>query len=138
MVPVANGFIDRHTRVAKSTSPGREVVRWFLDQPGFEGGDQTIAFAARAAFGALTGDRFEHRLELIPQRAACSDVRRRAREGPVLMIDPSWFEGILGLLPYETGRCLQGRSVAFRDGAYAVYQPPGEGRSRLTATQRPP
>jgi hypothetical protein len=138
MVPVANGFIERHSKVAKSTSPGGEVVRWFLAQPGFEDGDATIAFAARAAFGALAGDRFEHRLELIPQRATCSDVQRRARRGPVLMIDPTWFEGILGLVSYETGRCLEGRPVAFREGSYAVYQPPGARRSRLTATDAGP
>jgi hypothetical protein len=123
LAPVSNGFIERYTEVSRSTAPGADVVSWFLTQPGFETGDETIAFAARAAFGQLAGDHFTHRLELIPRRARCREVARSASRNPVLIVDQAWFHGILGVLPYTAGRCLAGRRAAYERGAYFVYRP---------------
>ena len=123
LTPAGNGFIERHVQVSKSTSPAPGVIAWFLDQPGFAEGEGTIGFASRAVLGPLAGDHFTHRLELIPRKAPCGEVRRLADRMPVLFIDPTWFDGILGVLPYSTGRCLEPRSPAYEDGAYFVYAP---------------
>jgi 4-amino-4-deoxy-L-arabinose transferase-like glycosyltransferase len=121
MTPAANGFIERHVRVSQSTAPGSEVAQWFQAQPRFNDRHGTIAFAGRAAFAPLVGDHFTHRLTLIPRHEPCSKVVRRARRGPVLIVAPSWFGGILGVESYDTGRCLADRRPAYRHGSYSVY-----------------
>ena len=134
LAPVSNGYIERYTKVSESTAPGADVVAWFLDQPGFEDGEATIAFAARAAFGPLTGDHFQNRLELIPRRANCREVARLARRKSVLLVDESWFSGILGIVPYRAGRCLTGRPPGFQNPVYRVYRP----QTRVTLQGRAP
>jgi hypothetical protein len=131
LAPVSNGYIERYTKVSESTAPGADVVAWFLNQPGFEDGEVTIAFASRAAFGPLTGDHFQNRLELIPRRAGCGEVARLARRKSVLLVDESWFSGILGIVPYRAGRCLTGRPPGFRNPVYRVYRP----QTRVTLQQ---
>jgi hypothetical protein len=123
LAPVSNGYIERYTKVSESTAPGADVVAWFLGQPGFEDGEATIAFAARAAFGPLTGDHFQNRLELIPRRASCREVARLARRKSVLLVDEAWFSGILGIVPYPAGHCLTERSPGFQNPVYRVYRP---------------
>jgi hypothetical protein len=132
LTPAGNGFIERHVQVSKSTSPAPGVIAWFLDQPGFGEGEGTIGFASRAVLGPLAGDHFTHRLDLIPRKAPCGEVRRVADRIPVLLIDPTWFDGILGVLHYSTGRCLARRPPAYEEGAYFVYDPrPAEPRASL-------
>jgi hypothetical protein len=123
LAPVSNGYIKRYTKVSESTAPGADVVAWFVSQPGFEDGDGTIAFASRAAFGPLTGDHFQNRLELIPRWASCREVALLARRASVLLVDESWFSGILGIVPYRAGRCLTDRTPGFRNPVYRVYRP---------------
>jgi hypothetical protein len=123
LAPASNGYIERYTKVPHSTAPGTGVVAWVVSQPGFDEADSTVAFAARAAFGPLTGDHFTNRLELIPRRASCREVAGLARHSWVVLVDESWFSGILGVVPYEPARCLKGSVPAYRDGVYRVYRP---------------
>jgi hypothetical protein len=123
LAPAATGYIERSTEVSESTAPGADVVAWFLSQPGFEEEEGTIAFASRAAFGQLAGDDFSKRLYLIPRRASCRGVARLARRTSVLLVDESWFSGILGIVPYSAGRCLTRRPPGFQNPVYRVYRP---------------
>jgi hypothetical protein len=131
LTPAGSGFIDRSTRVIGSTAPAPELVSWFLDQPGFDDGDWTISLASRAVISSLAGDHFDHPLELIPARMQCDRVRALATRTPLLVTNPDWFLGIIGLNPYSAPACLRGQPAVYQRGDYTVYWP--DRRGALTA-----
>jgi hypothetical protein len=121
--PFADGYVKRHTRVEKSTALGRDVVAWLVRQPGFERDDRTVAFVARAVSAPLAGDHFEHPLRLLPANADCARVDSQSRGSTVVVADPVFLFRFIGIEPYTTGRCLAGRRIGYRRGAFTVYRP---------------
>ena len=121
----ANGYVERYTKVVGSTALGQDIVAWLTSQPGFESGHQPIAFAARTLSAPLAGDRFGHPLQLIAADAGCSEVRAVARRSVVIVGDPSFLRGLVGIQPYSTGQCLAGRPPAYRDLQFKLYLPTG-------------
>jgi hypothetical protein len=78
------------------------------------------------AIGVLAGDRLRHRVELIPPDATCADLRRRAREGWVVVRntpppDPFKpdFPNVVRAL--DTAICLVPERPAYDDGVTRVY-----------------
>jgi hypothetical protein len=118
----SNGFIERYSERTRTTAYGGDLVAWFLDQPGFEEGEGTIAFASRGVLGQLAGDHFTHRLRLVPQRASCRELEGLARQMPVVVTPPAFFRGLLGLVPYSAPRCFARHRPVFKRGAYSVYR----------------
>jgi hypothetical protein len=122
LAPVSNGFLERWTKVSRSSAYGPELVSWFLDQPGFERDGGTIGIASRGVIAQLAGDRFNQRLVLVPQHASCPEVERIARRMPVVVTHPLFFGGTLGVEGYSARRCLaRHRPVLDRDPFY-VYR----------------
>ena len=122
LAPVSDGFVERWTKVSRSSAYGPELVSWFLDQPGFEDEDGTIGIASRGVIAQLAGDRFNQRLVLVPQHASCPEVERIARRMPVVVTHPLFFGGTLGVEGYSAHRCLaRHRPVLDRDPFY-VYR----------------
>jgi hypothetical protein len=117
----ATGYVERSSRLAESTSLGREVVSWFVTQPNFAHGHRPVAFATRAPIAALAGDRFNHILAVIPPFESCEKVRARAQVGWVVVTDPAYGYGFLSVDPYSTPRCFAGRSPRYDDGTFRVY-----------------
>jgi hypothetical protein len=117
----ANGYVERSGRLAESTTLGRGVVSWFASRPNFPNGHRPIAFATRAPIAALAGPHFNHVLTVVPPFESCERVRARARAGWVVVTDPSYGYGFLGVDPYSTPRCFAGRSPVYDDGTFRVY-----------------
>jgi len=117
----ATGYVERSSRLAESTSLGREVVSWFVTQPNFAHGHRPVAFATRAPIAALAGDRFNHILAVIPPFESCEKVRARTQVGWVVVTDPAYGYGFLSVDPYATPRCFAGRSPRYDDGTFRVY-----------------
>lgn len=122
LTAAGNGFIERYSRLDRTTAYGADLVSWFLEQPGFADGDQTIAIASRGVLGQLAGDRFRHRLRLAPQLASCAELERLARKMPVVVTPPGYFRGLLGLEDYSAPRCFARHRPVFRQGSNAVYR----------------
>ncbi|HEV8153667.1 MAG TPA: hypothetical protein VGP78_12060 [Solirubrobacteraceae bacterium] len=116
-----HGYLERYTRVQKTSAPGREVLVWLLAQPGWGDGDGTVAFASRAVLGPMAGDSLSHRLRLVSQRSPCPSVEATARRSLVVATPPSFFQGLLGLEPYTGERCLARRRPVLTAGLFRVY-----------------
>jgi len=125
----AGGYIDRSTRVAGSTQPAPELIAWFIEQPGFQDEDYPVSIASRAVLSSLAGDRFQHPLELVPARAECDSLLRRARREPLVVTTSEWFQGIIGVNPYTAPDCLAGSEPAYRQADHTVLLP----ERRMTA-----
>jgi hypothetical protein len=124
LAPVGAGFLERYTKVSRSSAYGPELVSWFLEQPGFEDEEGTIGIASRGVIAQLAGDRFNQRLVLVPQHASCREVERLARRMPIVVTHPLFFRGTLGVEGYSAHRCLaRHRPVLDRDPFY-VYRLP--------------
>jgi hypothetical protein len=121
LATAATGYVERSSRLAESTSLGREVVSWFVTQPNFAHGHRPVAFATRAPIAALAGDRFNHILAVIPPFESCEKVRARAQVGWVVVTDPAYGYGFLSVDPYATPRCFAGRSPRYDDATFRVY-----------------
>ena len=124
----AEGYVDRH--VASRVTP--PAIAWLVAQPGFRDGDGPIATAPRMN-GILAGDRFQHRLELIPLDEPCARTRARARRGVVVVETPpvgaSFSAFVLLINPSfkQSGKvsaCLSGFEPARREVGYEVYGAP--------------
>jgi len=83
--------------------------------------------------GILAGDRFQHRLELIPLDEPCARTRARARRGVVVVETPpvgaSFSAFVLLINPSfkQSGKvsaCLSGFEPARREVGYEVYGAP--------------
>jgi hypothetical protein len=123
LAPAGEGFVARHATVKGSTALGPGVAAFLAKQPHFERGDMTIAFASRGLQAQLAGDQLSNRLELIPAREACASVRALARKSVLVVSDPAFLGGLLGIAPYGAHRCVAGRRPAYRDEAFRVYLP---------------
>ncbi len=132
MAPFSEGYIERHAQVADSSALGRDVVAWFTSRPEFEREDFAIGFASRAISAQLAGDHFEHSLTLLPPRAGCPRVEALSRDSTVVVAQPNFLFKFIGVAPFSSGRCLEGRPVGYRRGAFTVYRPSGS----LTAESR--
>jgi hypothetical protein len=125
LAATASGFVERYTTVDRTTAYGPELVSWFVDQPGFDDGDEPIAVASRGVPGQLAGDRFEHPLVLVPQYASCRQVERIARRMPILVTHPVFLRGFQGVEPYTGYRCLRRHRPVLSIDPYYVYRLPG-------------
>jgi len=121
LAPVSDGFLERYSKQTKSTAPGSQVLKWLLQQPGFQNSSTPVAFASRAVLGTLAGDHFTHKLLLVPAHPRCDSVIALARLMPVVVNDPGFFYGILGVVPYDAPRCLASVRPAFQNIAYRIY-----------------
>jgi hypothetical protein len=117
-----HGYLERHTRLDKATAPGTGVVSWLLDQPGFDDGDDTVAFASRIVLGTASGEALGHPLRLVAQRPRCADVLELARRAYLVVTPPIFFKGLQGLEPYTAQRCLRGERPVHADGVFRVYR----------------
>jgi hypothetical protein len=113
LAAVSGGFLERYTDVSRTTAFGPELVRWFVEQPGFEEDSGRIAIA---------GDRFNQRLELVPQWASCREVKAIARRMPVVVTVPLFFEGTLGVEGYSGARCLANEKPILDRDPFYVYR----------------
>jgi hypothetical protein len=123
LAPAGEGFVARHAEVMGSTALGPGVAAFLAAQPRFDRGDLTIAFASRGLQAQLAGDRLSNRLELIPAREPCANVRGLAQRSVLVVSDPAFLGGLLGIAPYGAQRCMAGRPPAYRDEAFRVYLP---------------
>jgi hypothetical protein len=117
-----HGYLERYTRVEKTSAPGRGELVWLLAQPDWANGDATVAFASRAVLGPMAGDSFNHRLRLVPQRSRCPAVEALARRSFVVATPPSFFQGVLGLEPYTGEHCLARHRPVLTTGLFRVYR----------------
>lgn len=126
----ADGYVRRHMRIVQAAEA---PARWIVDQPAFSAGRRPV-WAAGTVNGALAGDRFEHRLRLLPRSEACSDLRRRARTAwvvlpnapakrptatPPITLPPPAARRLAGLRA-----CLATAPVRYKDVDSLVYGPP--------------
>jgi hypothetical protein len=135
LAPLSVGYVERYTRVKQSSAFGRDVAAFLLRQPGFEDGDRPVAFASRGVLAPLAGDRFSHELRLVPARIPCDQLPGWAGDAVLVVTEPVFFGGILGVEPYDGHRCFKGRRPAFEDAAFAVFLDPG-GPARAAAPAR--
>ncbi len=129
----ADGYVERWTKVENSSAYGPELARGVAEL-GLNDGDGPIAFASHGVLAQLAGDRLEHELVLVPRRAACAEVYRQATRMPVVVTDPLFFKGTLGLGSYSAPRCLAGRDPVLDREPFFVYR---LGREASSGT-RPP
>ena len=104
-----HGFAARHAH--NPNLPSSPMIAWFAAQADWQDGDAPIASAPQV-FAPLAGDRLQHRLSLLPQRADCARLRG------------SWvIVGVTVLTPVRARRCVAGLRPAYRDGRFSVYRP---------------
>ena len=123
LAPAGEGFVERHASVTGSTALGSSVAAWLATRPEFDRDGLTIAFASRGLQAPLAGDHFSNRLELIPADEPCESVRALARQSVVVVSDPEFLRGLLGIRSYRAQRCLARRQPAYQDQAFRVYLP---------------
>jgi len=107
LAPVGNGYVERTVDVVGSTAPAAGVVKWFVDQPGFEDDDWKIAIGARGVLGTLAGDHFTHELELVPADGPCRELRELATRTPLMVSGPGWWVGLIGVNSFNAPRCMR-------------------------------
>jgi hypothetical protein len=109
LTPAANGFIERHARTGLFDG---QLALWFETTRT----DDRPAAMSPLLTAPVAGERLERRLELIPPRAPCRQVRALARTHWVV-VAASPFP-ILG--PSSARRCLAGARPVL-DGGFRVY-----------------
>ena len=125
----ADGFVRRHMRILQVAEA---PARWIAGQPAFSDGNRPV-WAAGTVNGALAGDRFEHRVRLLPRYEGCPDLRRRARTAwvvlPNALVRPPTDAPPIAIPPATARRlarlraCLATARVRYRDLSYLVYGP---------------
>ena len=108
----ARGYVGRHVAVGL---PDGGLLTAALARPEFAGGRFPIAMAP-ALNALLAGDRLAHPIRLMPGGTGCAEVRRRRREG--------WV--VLQRLPptpqyRRLAACLRGDRPVFSDPAYELH-----------------
>jgi len=124
LVPTTSGYMDRYALTPSTLTSEHlaKVVAWFAALPGYAEDDRPVA-ATPIQIGVLAGDRLRHPVELMPDNAGCEDVRRRVREGWVVVFDSPFAE--LNRHSARTVACLAGGPPpVFAAGPYRVYGPP--------------
>jgi hypothetical protein len=124
LAPLGDGMLERYTKLPHTTAFGANLVAWFLDQPGFEDRDGSVAIASRVVMAQLAGDRFNKNLVLVPQHASCGEVAALARRMPVVTTIPLYFQGTLGVEDYTGERCLKRYRPVLRRFPFTVYRLP--------------
>jgi hypothetical protein len=123
LVPAAENWARRH---ALTQFEDHELVRWIVEQPGFEDGDDPVA-QAPIVNAALAGDRLRHAIPLVTEREGCAAVRDRARDGWVVVRTTPVPEWEATARPVE--RCLRAQSRPIYESAlYRVYRVTGPSR----------
>ena len=100
---------------------GRRLTEWFTSQPGFDGEGRRVTFVGRFVAAELAGAHFQHKLELLPPDAGCGLVRRRARQGWVVIAGPEVGRGVLGIGPLPATRCRPAARALYDDGQLRIY-----------------
>lgn len=119
----ATGYVRRHASTARTTViGGTSLIRWFASNHNFVHGHAPIALASRGLVGGLAGDRFQHRLELIPAHEPCPAVRARASRGWVVTTDVVYGQMWLGVNSFDAPACLAKEKPIFNNGVYRVYR----------------
>ena len=116
LAPAADGYLERHGRVERSTALGRDVAAWLAARPALEDGDRRIGFATRAM--TVTSPGTTSRTSSCccrPERAAAGCAPRR-RRGLVVVAPPSFLLRFVGVAPYRSWRCFSGRPIGYRRG----------------------
>lgn len=115
-IPVS-GYVQRHASANATTSyPYAPLISWLVNQPDYLHGDATVAMAP-IPNGVVVGDRFRHRLELIPFHEPCARVRARLRDQWVLI-------NYLGVVSrYTAARCLARVHPSFQGPGFRAYRP---------------
>ena len=125
------GLAERHAKTARLPSAG--VIAWLAAQPGFEEGDEPVAFAPQM-LAVLAGPHLEHPIELIPRSEPCA--RTLARDGYI----------VLGTFPladrrarFSAAECLAERPAAYEDAFFKVFRGPLQTatRSKASSTSSP-
>ena len=124
LVPAVENWTRRH---ALTEFEDTGLVRWMVEQPGFEDGDDPVA-QTPIVDAALAGDRLRHPVPLVAGEP-CARLRARAREGWVVVrmtAVPEWQA-----IAVPADRCLRRAGPPrYEDGLYRVY--------RLTAGRSSP
>ena len=129
---VGRNYTERHARTRASTAIGNRasasapggasLLDWFERQPAWLVGDDPIRFASRYPVATLAGDHLRHRVELLPARAPCGELRRRARGGWVVTSDPGYGFGFLGTNSYDGADCFKREGPVYASDEYEVYR----------------
>jgi hypothetical protein len=110
----ASGFVERYNSANESESrrlysATPAMFDWFLGRKDFTDGDRPIAFTV-VMNAALAGDEIQHRIDLVSALDRCPSVRRRVREGWVV-VNHAW----------PTRPCLEDMRPVWKGGEFAVY-----------------
>ncbi len=117
LVPAAENWTRRH---ALTEFEDHELVRWIVEQPGFEDGDDPVA-QTPIVNAALAGDRLRHPIPLVTEREGCAALRARARTGWVVVRTTPVPEWEATRRPVE--RCLREESrPVYESALYRVYR----------------
>jgi hypothetical protein len=109
----SSGWVERHGRSGELDSG---LVNAFAARADWTDGDGPVA-ASPTVFAAVAGDRLDHPVSLVRPRESCSAIRRRLRDGWIVVERAKRdFFPRLSL----TG-CLRGLRPEFRDGARRIF-----------------
>jgi hypothetical protein len=123
IAPAGSGWTKRIANSRADPVSGLPALRWFADDAEL-GEDEPIAFAGWAMVGPLAGDRFDHRLLLVPRQAPCQQVQAVANQGWLVTTAPNYAYGFLGLAPFDANFCMGGTVPRFASQKMHVYAPP--------------
>jgi hypothetical protein len=130
---VGRHYIERHLQTLASTpatvrpafqgyAGGPTLVGWFATQPAWLAGDEPVNFATRFQAVALAGNRLRHPIVLMPRRAPCWVLRRRAYGGWAVVSDPGFARSLAGVRGYDGFACFRHEIPAYIGRNYAVYR----------------
>lgn len=108
----SDGFVERH---AETGARDAGLARWLARQPAWRGDERLVA-SSFSLIAPASGDRLQHRLDLLTPKQRCGRVRRLGREG--------WLVIDVGLgRPLGPAGCLRGRRPSYADRYFRAYAP---------------